>query len=321
MRMAKTCGATRLIIYGDSNLVVQQTMRNCNAIADNMEAYQKLYNELEGNFDGCELNYITRDNNTEADDLANIGSTRAPVPPGVFLESINRRSIKAQEATPEAVVDGEDAPEITQVAATTPSEETTTSASDSTSLTKFEGPVWTKPFLRFLIEGTLPQDVAEARRISRRSKAFTVINKQLYKRSITQILQKCIDEEDGKALLLEIHEGTCGHHASSRVLVSKAFRASFYWPTTMKNVEEIVRRCVACQKFANRPHAPASELKTITLSWPFATWGLDMVGHSRNHQRAEGDTCSSQSTNSPNGLRHYPLPAPLPARLSTSSNR
>ena len=94
MRMAKTCGATRLIIYGDSNLVVQQTMRNCNAIAENMAAYQKLYNELEGSFDGCELNYITRDNNTEADELANIGSTRGPVPPGVFLESINQRSIK-----------------------------------------------------------------------------------------------------------------------------------------------------------------------------------------------------------------------------------
>ena len=75
--------------------------------------------------------------------------------------------------------------------------------------------------------------MAEAQRISRRSKEFTVINRQLYKRSITQMLQKCIDEEDGKALLLDIHEGTCGHHASSRVLVSKAFRAGFYWTTAI----------------------------------------------------------------------------------------
>src|ERR1041385_8552776 len=142
-------------------------MRNCNAIADNMAAYQKLYNELEGNFDCCELNYITRDNNTEADELANIGSTRVPVPPGVFLESINQRSIKVQAATPEVVVDGEDATEIAQVATTTPSEGTSTSTSDSTAPTEFEGPVWTKPFLRFLIDGTLPQDVTEVRRISR----------------------------------------------------------------------------------------------------------------------------------------------------------
>ena len=109
------------------------------------------------------------------------------------------------------------------MAAASPSEGTCTSTPDSTVPTELEGPAWTKPFLRFLIDGTLPQDVAEARRISRRSKAFTVINRQLYKHSITQILQKCIDEEDGKALLLEIHEGTCGHHASSQVLVSKAF--------------------------------------------------------------------------------------------------
>src|SRR4051812_5410765 len=46
----------------------------------------------------------------------------------------------------------------------------------------------------------------------------------------------------------------------------------------MRNVEDIMRHCIAYQKFASRPHAPASELKTIPLSWPFATWGLDMVG-------------------------------------------
>ena len=28
----------------------------------------------------------------------------------------------------------------------------------------------------------------------------------------------------------------------------------------------------------NKPHAPASELKTIPLAWPFAQWGLNMVG-------------------------------------------
>src|SRR4051812_46394085 len=65
-----------------------------------------------------------------------------------------------------------------------------------------EGPTWTKPFLKFLIHGTLPQDIAEARRISRISNALTIINKQLYKRNISQVLQKCIDEEDDNALLL-----------------------------------------------------------------------------------------------------------------------
>ena len=39
MRMATACDATRLLIYDDSNLVVQQTMRDCEAVADNMPTY------------------------------------------------------------------------------------------------------------------------------------------------------------------------------------------------------------------------------------------------------------------------------------------
>jgi ribonuclease HI len=52
MKMAKACSATRLRIFGDSNLVVQQVMNCCDAISDNMTAYQNLYYYLEGTFDG-----------------------------------------------------------------------------------------------------------------------------------------------------------------------------------------------------------------------------------------------------------------------------
>src|SRR5664279_2006603 len=98
MRMAKACGATRLMIYGDLNLVLQQTMKACDAVSDNMTAYRDLYNTLEGNFDGYELQHIARASNEEADTLANIGSTYAPIPPGVFFEQIDQRSIKAKTA-------------------------------------------------------------------------------------------------------------------------------------------------------------------------------------------------------------------------------
>src|SRR3954452_19450186 len=60
MRMARACGATRLEIYGDSNLVVQQTMNLCDAINDNMVAYREMYNILEASFEvrspsGCRI--------------------------------------------------------------------------------------------------------------------------------------------------------------------------------------------------------------------------------------------------------------------------
>jgi ribonuclease HI len=47
MKRAKACGATRLKIFGDSNLVVQQVMNRCDTISDNMTAYKNLYYYLE----------------------------------------------------------------------------------------------------------------------------------------------------------------------------------------------------------------------------------------------------------------------------------
>jgi hypothetical protein len=75
----------------------------------------------------------------------------------------------------------------------------------------------------------------------------------------------------------EIHKGVCGNHASSRTLVSKAFRRAFYWPTTLGDAEELVRRCQGCQYFAKKQHVPAYKL-TIPPTWPFACWRLDMIG-------------------------------------------
>ncbi|KAK1698558.1 hypothetical protein QYE76_015255 [Lolium multiflorum] len=102
-----------------------------------------------------------------------------------------------------------------------------------------ETPSWVKPIKEFLINGTLPDDENESRRIQRRSKAYTIINGEVYKRSVTGVLQKCVEPEEGKEMLEEIHQGECGHHASSRALVAKVFRHGFYWPTALENAEDL----------------------------------------------------------------------------------
>ena len=89
------------------------------------------------------------------------------------------------------------------------------------------------------------------------------------------MLQRCISEEEGRQLLTEIHAGLGEHHAAARSLVSKAFRTGFYWPTAAQN---LVQHCIDCQLFANQSHMPPTALQTIPITWPFAVWGLDMVG-------------------------------------------
>ena len=41
---------------------------------------------------------------------------------------------------------------------------------------------------------------------------------------------------------------------------------------------ELVKACEACQYHAKQIHQPAQVLQTIPLSWPFAVWGLDILG-------------------------------------------
>ena len=132
--------------------------------------------------------------------------------------------------------------------------------------------------MTYLERGELPEDEVLSRQIQRRSKAYVIWQGELHRKSPTTILERCVELEEGERILHEIHDGDCGHHASSRYLVGKAFRYGFYWPTALQQAEELVRRCGGCQRFANKSHLPATTLKTIPLTWPFAVWCLDMVG-------------------------------------------
>jgi transposase InsO family protein len=97
-----------------------------------------------------------------------------------------------------------------------------------------------------------------AERIARQSAHYTLIGETLYRRGASGVLMKCILSSTGKRLLDEFHAGQCGIHAASKTLVGKVFRSGFYWPTA---------KIYAAQ-----------QLQTIPVTWPFACWGLDMIG-------------------------------------------
>jgi hypothetical protein len=139
---------------------------------------------------------------------------------------------------------------------------------------------WQTPYLQYLHRGELPLDRTEARRLARRAKSFVLLGdgKELYHRSPSGILPRCISIAEGQELLQEIHSGACGHHAAPRALVGNAFRQGFYWPTAVADPTRIVRTCQGCQFYARQTHLPAQALQTIPITWSFAMWGLDLVG-------------------------------------------
>ncbi|XP_048539405.1 uncharacterized protein LOC125518620 [Triticum urartu] len=140
-----------------------------------------------------------------------------------------------------------------------------------------EAPSWAHPILNLLVSGELPTDEILAQQVQHRAGAYTIVNRELVRRSVTGVFQRCVESEKGKAILRDIHQGECGHHAASRSLVAKAFCHSFFWPTALEDAKDLVKKCKGCQKFSSKQHLSASALKTTPLTWPFAVWGLDMV--------------------------------------------
>jgi hypothetical protein len=100
-----------------------------------------------------------------------------------------------------------------------------------------------------------------------RSKHYVLVERKLMRKNRKEeLLQKCVSQEHGVKILEEIHAGTCGNHAASRTLVGKAFRAGFYWPSSVADAEKLVHHCEGCQFFAEQTHILAHELQTILAS-------------------------------------------------------
>lgn len=49
-------------------------------------------------------------------------------------------------------------------------------------------------------------------------------------------------------------------------------------PTMKWDAKSYVKRCDQCQQHTPIPHVPSEALNIVTSPWPFAQWGMDIVG-------------------------------------------
>jgi ribonuclease HI len=258
LHIAIELGVRRLDARGDSQLVIDQVMKNSHCRDPKMEAYCDEVRRLEDKFYGLELNHVARRYNETTDELAKIASGRTTVPPDVFSRDIHQPSVKTDD-TPKP----EEASTQPEEASARPE---APSAAEGEAL-RVEGERngvtpnrnWQTPYLQYLRQGELPLDKAEARRLARRAKSFVLLGdeKELYHRSPSGILQRCISVTEGQELLQEIHSGACDHHAAPQAHIGNSFRQGFYWPTAMADTTRIVRSCQGCQFYTRQTHLPA----------------------------------------------------------------
>jgi ribonuclease HI len=100
LHIAIELGVWHLDAHGDSQLVIDQVMKNSHCRDRKMEAYCDEVRRLEDKFYGLELNHITRRYNETTDELAKIALGQTTVPPDVFSRDIHQPSVKTDD-TPE----------------------------------------------------------------------------------------------------------------------------------------------------------------------------------------------------------------------------
>ena len=66
-----------------------------------------------------------------------------------------------------------------------------------------------------MTEHALPEDDHEAERVARQAKLYVLIDGELYRRHDNGVKLCCIPQEQGQALLKDIHEGTCSTTAEA----------------------------------------------------------------------------------------------------------
>jgi hypothetical protein len=135
---------------------------------------------------------------------------------------------------------------------------------------------WIMEIWTYLKDNILPDDTASTDQIVCLAKRYTLVEGVLYWHGTNGILMWCITREEGCDLLIEVHGGECGNHASSRTLVGKAFQHGFYWPTVVQDAVELRKTCRACQLHAEKIHMLAQMLQMIP---PSLCGGWTMWGH------------------------------------------
>ena len=134
------------------------------------------------------------------------------------------------------------------------------------------------PIAQYINTGELPIEKDKARKVQIQSTRFFLINEQLFKRSLNGLYLKCLTTEQDQNVLAELHERICGNHPGDITLAHRAHTQGYYWPTMKSDAVDFIRKCDRCQRQAPILRSPAQDLMSISSPWPFAQWGIDIVG-------------------------------------------
>ncbi|GAU41232.1 hypothetical protein TSUD_280320, partial [Trifolium subterraneum] len=244
MKLAREMEVEDLRAKSDSQLVTNQVAGEYQTKDPQLMKYLEKVKSLAKQFKTFELVHVPRDQNSRADLLSKLASTKKP--------GNNRTVIQETISTPST--------ETLEV------------------VLPLEQEDWRHPIIKYLLNDEIPLEREKAIKIRKMAAHYTMIGNRLYKRGFSSPLLLCVGDPEAQTIIKEIHDGSCGNHIGARSLAGKVARAGYFWPTLFQDGSRYVRSCDECQKHADIHHAPGEQLQSVMSPWPFYMWGVDIVG-------------------------------------------
>lgn len=91
-------------------------------------------------------------------------------------------------------------------------------------------------------------------------------------------LLRCITKDETKKVLMEVYEGSCSNHTGEQTLANKVLCYRYFWFIINRDTADYAKLCDRCQRFSKLPRIPSSQLTQMVSPWPFAVWGIDLIG-------------------------------------------
>ncbi|XP_027337362.1 uncharacterized protein LOC113851071 [Abrus precatorius] len=194
-RLAKEMGVKRITGWSDSKIVAKQVNDTYQVRDLVMLKYYQEFKKIKDEFDKVCVWHMPRNMNERADMPARLASQRKLGQ----LQSMVHQEILQPSITKQECMDIENSSHN-----------------------------WMTPIIRYLIDGSLPEDPTSAKKIKMHAAKYLLLSKDLYRRGISTPMLKCLDDDQASYVIKEIHEGICGTYSGGQIMAVKILRAGSY---------------------------------------------------------------------------------------------
>ncbi|XP_049342936.1 uncharacterized protein LOC125807268 [Solanum verrucosum] len=248
LRMAINMNIKELLVIGDSDLLVHQVQGEWTTKNVKILPYLHYIKELSRRFTRIEFKHVPRAQNEFADALATL-SSMIQHPDKNYINPIDIE-IHDQHAYCFHVDE------------------------------ELDGKPWYYDIKRLIEAQEYPEDATSKQKqtLRRMSNHFFLNGEIIYRRTSDLGLLRCVDAAEATRILEEIHAGTCGPHMNGFTLAKKILRAGYFWMTMERDSIWYVQKCHQCQVHGYFIRVPPNELNAMGSPWPFAAWGMDVIG-------------------------------------------